>query len=312
MDEHAAGQAARRTEGLAFDTADGPLVAVCGLCGGAGGDSRASLVPPSSASPRYAPRPSGCTTETPAGQPCRRSRARAAWCATALDGQPVAGAWVALTDRGLLAVTDAEGRFRFAPLPEGTYQCVARGAGERWPGPARHPAAGSTWSSASPPRPGARRRDDRAGRPALRDAPKSLVAGRRRVHTRWHMSARAHAQPCVLLGHLEPIISMGMTRMLVEGGIDVVTAEGAPSAIVDHARRLAPDAVVLALADDAQELGEEIRAAAPRPSSSCGPATRARCRSSTAAAPRPRRVYNGARTRFSPSEFPERTRQRRV
>ena len=46
------------------------------------------------------------------------------------DGQPVAGAWVALTDRGLLAVTDAEGRFRFAPLPEGAYQCVARGAGD--------------------------------------------------------------------------------------------------------------------------------------------------------------------------------------
>ena len=36
VDEHAAGQAARRTQGLAFDTADGPLVAICGLCGGAG------------------------------------------------------------------------------------------------------------------------------------------------------------------------------------------------------------------------------------------------------------------------------------
>jgi MinD-like ATPase involved in chromosome partitioning or flagellar assembly len=36
VDEHAAGQAARRTQGLAFDTAYGPLVAICGLCGGAG------------------------------------------------------------------------------------------------------------------------------------------------------------------------------------------------------------------------------------------------------------------------------------
>ena len=41
VDEHAAGQAARRTEGLAFDTADGPLVAICGLCGGAGASTLA-------------------------------------------------------------------------------------------------------------------------------------------------------------------------------------------------------------------------------------------------------------------------------
>ena len=36
IEEQAVGQAARRPEGLAFDTADGPLVAICGLCGGAG------------------------------------------------------------------------------------------------------------------------------------------------------------------------------------------------------------------------------------------------------------------------------------
>ena len=41
MGEHAARQAARHTEGLAFDTADGPLVAICGLCGGAGASTLA-------------------------------------------------------------------------------------------------------------------------------------------------------------------------------------------------------------------------------------------------------------------------------
>jgi Flp pilus assembly CpaE family ATPase len=40
-DEHTAGRAARRTKGLAFDTADGPLVAICGLCGGAGASTLA-------------------------------------------------------------------------------------------------------------------------------------------------------------------------------------------------------------------------------------------------------------------------------
>lgn len=44
-------------------------------------------------------------------------------------GEPLAGAWVALPEQGLLAVSDAEGRFRFSPLAEGSYACVARGPG---------------------------------------------------------------------------------------------------------------------------------------------------------------------------------------
>src|SRR5436309_15312265 len=41
VNEHTAGRPARRVEGLAFDTADGPLVAICGLCGGAGASTLA-------------------------------------------------------------------------------------------------------------------------------------------------------------------------------------------------------------------------------------------------------------------------------
>ncbi len=88
---------------------------------------------------------------------------------------------------------------------------------------------------------------------------------------------------------------MGMTRMLVEGGIDVVTAEGAPSAIVDHARRLAPDAVVLALADDAQELGEEIRTAAPETKLILWAQDDSEMQVFDSGSARPRRFYNGAR-----------------
>jgi Flp pilus assembly CpaE family ATPase len=41
VDEHTAGRDARHTKGLSFDTADGPLVAICGLCGGAGASTLA-------------------------------------------------------------------------------------------------------------------------------------------------------------------------------------------------------------------------------------------------------------------------------
>jgi uncharacterized protein DUF4255/carboxypeptidase family protein len=42
------------------------------------------------------------------------------------DGEPVANAWVALPLAGLWAASDAEGRFRFAPLEPGSYEVVAR------------------------------------------------------------------------------------------------------------------------------------------------------------------------------------------
>jgi hypothetical protein len=42
------------------------------------------------------------------------------------DGRPVANAWVALPAAGLWAASDPNGRFRFAPLQQGSYECLAR------------------------------------------------------------------------------------------------------------------------------------------------------------------------------------------
>jgi Pvc16 N-terminal domain len=47
------------------------------------------------------------------------------------EGEPVARTWVALPDVGLWAASDADGRFRFAPLEAGTYTCLARTADGR-------------------------------------------------------------------------------------------------------------------------------------------------------------------------------------
>jgi len=67
----------------------------------------------------------------------------------------------------------------------------------------------------------------------------------------------------VLLGNLEPMTRVGMRKWLADGGIDVVAEEDEPAAIVAESRRLAPDAVVLALDDGAgRMLGEQVRAAA--------------------------------------------------
>jgi hypothetical protein len=45
------------------------------------------------------------------------------------DGEAVRNVWVHMTDVGMLAVTDADGRFRFDPLTPGTYKLLARGPG---------------------------------------------------------------------------------------------------------------------------------------------------------------------------------------
>jgi hypothetical protein len=42
------------------------------------------------------------------------------------DGAPVVDAWVTLPALGRVAATDAEGRFRLGPLPEGEHECRAR------------------------------------------------------------------------------------------------------------------------------------------------------------------------------------------
>jgi hypothetical protein len=47
------------------------------------------------------------------------------------DGDPVKDAWVAIPAAGRLAVTDADGRFRFDRMPDGEYACQARTADGR-------------------------------------------------------------------------------------------------------------------------------------------------------------------------------------
>jgi DNA-binding NarL/FixJ family response regulator len=72
------------------------------------------------------------------------------------------------------------------------------------------------------------------------------------------------ARPLVLLANLEPIAKLGMTQLLEDGGIEVVTDGGSLGLIVAEARRLSPDAVVLGRADGGTgELSAQIRAAAP-------------------------------------------------
>ena len=69
----------------------------------------------------------------------------------------------------------------------------------------------------------------------------------------------------MLLGNLEPITALGMTEVLVHGGIDVLSDSGRRGLIMEEVQRLSPDAVVLGRADeDAGELSARIRAAAPR------------------------------------------------
>ena len=76
------------------------------------------------------------------------------------------------------------------------------------------------------------------------------------------VSADDVRRPCVLLGNLEPMALIGMSRLLADDGIDVVEQPG--PAIVASAERLAPDAVVLGLDHEAShELGSRVRVAAP-------------------------------------------------
>lgn len=70
--------------------------------------------------------------------------------------------------------------------------------------------------------------------------------------------------PRVLLGNLEPITRVGMRQWLADGGIEVVGEVNEPGEIVSESRRLAPDAVVVALEDGAgRTLGRQVRGAAP-------------------------------------------------
>jgi DNA-binding NarL/FixJ family response regulator len=70
--------------------------------------------------------------------------------------------------------------------------------------------------------------------------------------------------PRVLLGNLGPIMRLGMKRVLVELGCQVVGQEDRPSAIVGAAHRLRPDIVVLDLDNGSSyELAQLVRGASP-------------------------------------------------
>jgi CheY-like chemotaxis protein len=78
------------------------------------------------------------------------------------------------------------------------------------------------------------------------------------------VSADIARRPRVLLGDLEPIMRVGMSRILTAEGVDVVE-DAQRSGIVSEAASLSPDAVILDLAEGAgRELGDQVRAAAPQ------------------------------------------------
>jgi DNA-binding NarL/FixJ family response regulator len=77
------------------------------------------------------------------------------------------------------------------------------------------------------------------------------------------VSAQHAKRLCVLLGNLEPMVRLGMSRVL-EGEVDVVAEEGPDPDVVAHVKRLHPDTVVLGMdGDPSRELGKRVRAAAP-------------------------------------------------
>jgi AmiR/NasT family two-component response regulator len=70
--------------------------------------------------------------------------------------------------------------------------------------------------------------------------------------------------PRILLGNLEPIMLVGLCRVLAEEGMNVVGQEQALDQILGEAKRLQPDVIVLDL-DSARgtSLTDAVRRAAP-------------------------------------------------
>jgi DNA-binding NarL/FixJ family response regulator len=73
------------------------------------------------------------------------------------------------------------------------------------------------------------------------------------------------APPRILLGNLEPIMLVGLRRVLADEGVDVVGEEHVLDRILSAAERLQPDVIVLDL-DSARSgtLAEAARRAAPK------------------------------------------------
>jgi AmiR/NasT family two-component response regulator len=67
-----------------------------------------------------------------------------------------------------------------------------------------------------------------------------------------------------LIGNLEPVARLGMTRVLEDSGLEVVGADDLPDSLVEQARLLQPDAIVLGFeAEASSDLGDRVRVAAP-------------------------------------------------
>jgi AmiR/NasT family two-component response regulator len=73
-----------------------------------------------------------------------------------------------------------------------------------------------------------------------------------------------HGAPRVLLGNLDPIMVIGMARVLEEDGAVVIGQERHPSQIVRSAGRMRPDVVVLEInREGSRELGVRVQRASP-------------------------------------------------
>jgi AmiR/NasT family two-component response regulator len=69
----------------------------------------------------------------------------------------------------------------------------------------------------------------------------------------------------VLLGNIEPMACLGMSRLLAEEGVEVLVEDGADSAIVARVSTVLPDVVVLDLdGEHSRRLEAEVRLVAPR------------------------------------------------
>lgn len=70
--------------------------------------------------------------------------------------------------------------------------------------------------------------------------------------------------PRVLLGHLEPMVCLGMSRVLSDEGVDVIMGGDSDAEIVARVERVQPDAVVLGMqAATSRTLGDRLRAGVP-------------------------------------------------
>jgi DNA-binding NarL/FixJ family response regulator len=67
-----------------------------------------------------------------------------------------------------------------------------------------------------------------------------------------------------MIGNLEPVARLGMTRVLEDGGLEVVGEDDPPDALVEQARLLQPDAIVLGFEGlHSRDLSDRVRVAAP-------------------------------------------------